>query len=184
MSRDDEKSSDEPVFIKINTTFSGKIAKFIANQQREWECSAPEVIRRILFRHVAEHPVFLKKDLVEVIETLVSNPIIREGHGLVDVDTFVSWAIQKGIELMRNEAGTLRQASVQATLKPLEKEVAKHLLILSRNHNYYGGVTVDQLEKVTKIEKEVIFLILREFVRNGWVLERKEEDVSFFLPKE
>ncbi len=170
--------------VKINTTFSGKIAKFIQQQQQHLDCSAPEVIRRVLTKHVTHHPIFLDKKIVDAIEKMVTNPLIREKHGLVTVEMFITWAIQKCLELLSSEIGNLKQPAVQSLLTAHEKEVAKHLLLLSRDLKHYGGVTIDQIAKASGLEKDIVMMILKQFVRNGWVQEIKDEDLSYFLPKE
>ncbi len=175
---------DKHVQVKINTTFSGNVARFILSQQEQLNCSAPEVLRRILTKHVTHHPIFLNKELAEIIKKTISNPIIRERYGLISVDMFATWAMQRCLESLQAEIGNLKHPSVQAILNSHEKEVARQLLLLSSNLKHYGGITIDQLARATGLERDVVAIILKEFVRNGWVIEKKEEDLSYFLPKD
>ncbi len=59
--------------------------------------------------------------------------------------------------------------------------MAKHLLMMSQDLKYYGGVTLEELSAATKLPITDVKEILSSFELNGWVMRKREYDTYLFF---
>ncbi len=170
--------------ITINTSFSGQDAEIIKEYAEKYRCSRPAALRLLVRQISAGLTITLDPRLKERIEKLIYHPRIKEKYGFLDVKNFVEWAINTAISQLNEQLGSLRDPSVQIMLNTKEKKVAKHLLMMSQDLKYYGGVTLEELSAATKLPITDVKEILSSFELNGWVMRKREYDTYLFLPKD
>ena len=179
-----EQTQKDYNHISISTSFSGADAELIKEFARKNQCSRPTAVRLIIRQLASGLIVTLDPKLKERIEKVISHPKIKEKYAFLGPKNFIEWAIQTGLARLTEELGTLRDPSVQMTLNENEKKVAKTLLMLSQELEFYGSVTAGVIAKKSGLDASVVKKILEDFVNNGWVLTKKEKDETFYFPKE
>ncbi|MFW9994186.1 MAG: hypothetical protein ACFFD4_19230 [Candidatus Odinarchaeota archaeon] len=176
--------NDDHHQVTINTTFSGMHAKLILDYQSKFQCNKPTALRLILNQIVSGLLVTLDTHKQSQIARLIVHPILKERYGFSDEESFVNWAVNDAITRLTQDLGQLGDPSVQSLLDVREREVARQLLLVSRDLDYYGGVTVDHLNVHLKMDRDLVRRILDDFVHNGWVMILQDPDLpDRYLPK-
>ena len=166
--------------VVINTTFSGDHAKFILDLEKKYEVNKPTALRLFITQYLNNEIFTLNQETIKYINELIKNPIVREQFGITSIDTFLEMAVSKFLSSLSKSLGTLHDPATQVTLTQDEKEVARSLLLMAQDLNYYGGVTVEEIKEKTNLASSVIKSIILSFKEKGWILQTGKEK---YLPK-
>ncbi len=177
--------SDSELRFTINTMFVGRDAEIIEAFSRKFQCSRPAALRLILRQLDSDLIISLDPDMKARIEKIIRNAVLRDRYGFNNVSTFVTWAINKVLDELVSQMGTLRDPKVQVMLNADERKVAKVLLINSERVEFYGGLTASQVAEETGLDPITCRKILDEFVMNNWaVVVDENEEEKRYLPVE
>ncbi|MFX0066322.1 MAG: hypothetical protein ACFFC7_29515 [Candidatus Hermodarchaeota archaeon] len=166
-------------YVSINTTFTGDHAELIMKLEEEYQCTRPTALRLFLNKYTAGLLVTLNSSVKERIDRLIMNPIIKDQHGFHSVESFVEFAVNQTIARLSKSQGDLRDPIVQSILDRDELEVARQLLLESQDMDNYGGVSIEKLSKMSKLEAGYVRRIIDYFIANNWVTDTV---IGHYLP--
>lgn len=173
-------TDEDKTTVVINTTFSGDHAKFILELEKKYEVNRPTALRIFITQFLNNEIFTLNRETVDYINQLIKNPIIREQFGITSIDSFLETAVNNILTSLSKALGTLHDPAVQITLTQEEKEIARALLLMAQDLDYYGGVSVGELVNRTKYSESKIKVIINSFKEKGWILQVGKDK---FLPK-
>jgi hypothetical protein len=178
-------NNGEESHVTINTSFSGKHAELIKEYSNTFQCNKPTALRLILNQLSAGLLITLDTGQEKQIKRLIDIPILHERYGFQDTKSFVNWAINVSINRLTQELGKLSDPAVQMLLDLNEQNIAKTLLLMSRDIDFYGGITLEKITDRVDLDEDHVRRILEFFVRSNWVLcQRDPKYGDKYFPKD
>ncbi|MFX0091412.1 MAG: hypothetical protein ACFFBD_06580 [Candidatus Hodarchaeota archaeon] len=166
-----EKSSGKSGNITISTTFTGEHAKLITKLEEEYQCTRPTALRLFFNKFISGLLITLNPNTKERISRIITNPVIKDQYGFFNAESFVEFAVNETIKRISQALGDLKDPTVQSMLDRDEIEVARQMLLLARDIDNYGGVSIEKLTEITNKDMGLVKRIVEYFVSNGWVIQ-------------
>ncbi len=178
----DRGDDDIMTELKLNPTLSGIHAQILHVLRKQWELPTyPEVIRKLLEEYEGGYFIILSEKKLSQLESMLQFPHLRYETGCLTVEDLLNWIVLKGVSQLKKKIGTIYDLKVRIQLDHFERLIADLLAKTAYDPEYALGMTIEDLEKLTRLEQDQVKRIIHKLMEKGLITEHPELKGHFFV---